>query len=169
MARMWMVRGEGGSLYDAFRERGVAAVGWNQLAAHARPGVGRRQLIALYQSAKPQAKQGTVVSGASQVWRFVNDIQDGDWVVADPFADIESQALSNEVGTEQSLLVCCSAFHGISAAAAAARWPNLTLTKIPKMVLAEPSPPAPAAKAAKSGRKPRNAQTADLFADGEEA
>ncbi|MGE4336112.1 MAG: restriction endonuclease, partial [Pigmentiphaga sp.] len=81
MARMWMVRGEGGSLYDAFRERGVAAVGWNQLAAHAKPGVGRKQLIALYQSAEPQAKQGTVISGASQVWRFVNDIQDGDWIV----------------------------------------------------------------------------------------
>ncbi|MEN5162529.1 restriction endonuclease [Achromobacter kerstersii] len=81
MARMWMVRGEGGSLYDTFRERGVAAVGWNQLAAHAKIGVGRKQLIALYQSAEPQAKQGTVVSGASQVWRFVNDLQDGDWVV----------------------------------------------------------------------------------------
>ncbi len=81
MARMWMVRGEGGSLYDAFRERGVAAVGWNQLAAHAKPGVGRKQLITLYQSAEPQAKQGTVVSGASQVWRFVNDIQSGDWII----------------------------------------------------------------------------------------
>ena len=76
-----MVRGEGGSLYEAFRERGVAAVGWNQLAAHAKPGVGRKQLIALYQSVEPQAKQGTVISGASQVWRFVNDIHDGDWVV----------------------------------------------------------------------------------------
>ncbi|WP_423934950.1 restriction endonuclease [Comamonas sp. 23] len=81
MARMWMVRGDGGSLYDAFRERGVAALGWNQLAAHAKPGVGRKQLIDLYQSAEPQTKQGTVVSGASQVWRFVNDIQDGDWIV----------------------------------------------------------------------------------------
>ena len=81
MARTWMVRGEGGSLYDAFRERGVAAVGWNQLAAHAKPGVERKQLIALYRSAEPQAKQGTVVSGASQVWRFVNEIQDGDWIV----------------------------------------------------------------------------------------
>ena len=76
-----MVRGEGGSLYEAFRERGVAAVGWNQLAAHAKPGVGRKQLIALYQSVEPHAKQGTVISGASQVWRFVNDIQDGDGVV----------------------------------------------------------------------------------------
>jgi len=81
MARMWMVRSEGGSLYDAFREHGVAAVGWNQLAIHAKRGVGRKQLIALYQSAEPQAKQGTVVSSASQVWRFVNDIQEGDWIV----------------------------------------------------------------------------------------
>ncbi|MDQ2188219.1 restriction endonuclease [Alcaligenaceae bacterium A4P071] len=81
MARMWMVRGESGSLYEAFRERGVAAVGWNQLAAHAKPGIGRKQLRALYQSIEPQARQGTVISGASQVWRFVNDIQDGDWII----------------------------------------------------------------------------------------
>lgn len=46
------------------------------------------------------------------------------------------QALSDEVGIDQSLLVCCAAFHGITAAQASARWPNLTLKKIPKMVLA---------------------------------
>ncbi|MDN7691535.1 site-specific DNA-methyltransferase [Burkholderia cenocepacia] len=46
------------------------------------------------------------------------------------------QALSDEVGAEQTLLVCCSAFRGITAAKAAERWPNLTLKKIPKMVLA---------------------------------
>ncbi len=46
------------------------------------------------------------------------------------------QALADEVGTEQSLLVCCSAFRGVTAAKAAERWPNLTLKKIPKMVLA---------------------------------
>lgn len=81
MKRMWMVRSEGGSLYDAFRERSVAAIGWVQLAPHAKPGVDRKQLIALYQSAEPQAKQGTIVSGASQVWRFVNEIQPGDGVI----------------------------------------------------------------------------------------
>lgn len=81
MARMWMVRGEGGSLYDAFRERSVVAVGWSHLASHARPGVERKELIARYKSAEPQAKHGTVVSGASQVWRFVNDIQVGDRVI----------------------------------------------------------------------------------------
>lgn len=46
------------------------------------------------------------------------------------------QALSDEVGSEQSLLVCCAAFHGVTAAKASERWPNLTLKKIPKMVLA---------------------------------
>ena len=45
------------------------------------------------------------------------------------------QAISDDVGAEQSLLVCCAAFHGVTAAQASARWPNLTLKKIPKMVL----------------------------------
>lgn len=40
------------------------------------------------------------------------------------------QALSDEVGEERSLLVCCSAFRG-----AAGRFSNLTIKKIPKMVL----------------------------------
>lgn len=46
------------------------------------------------------------------------------------------QALSEEVGNEQSLLVCCSAFRGVTVAQASQRWPKLTLKKIPKMVLA---------------------------------
>ncbi len=46
------------------------------------------------------------------------------------------QALSEEVGADRSLLVCCSAFRGVTAAKATERWPNLTLKKIPKMVLA---------------------------------
>lgn len=81
MARMWMVRGEGGSLYEAFREHGIAAIGWRQISAQVKPGIARKQLIALYQSAEPQMKQGSVISGASQVWRFVNEIQDGDWAI----------------------------------------------------------------------------------------
>jgi adenine-specific DNA-methyltransferase len=42
------------------------------------------------------------------------------------------QALSDDVGEEKSLLVCCSAFKGD-----ANRYPNLTLKKIPKMVLTQ--------------------------------
>jgi adenine-specific DNA-methyltransferase len=45
------------------------------------------------------------------------------------------QALADEVGGEHSLLVCCAAYRGVTAANAAQRWPNLTLKKIPKMVL----------------------------------
>ncbi|SEP97952.1 site-specific DNA-methyltransferase [Basfia succiniciproducens] len=46
------------------------------------------------------------------------------------------QALSDEVGERQSLLVCCAAWRGMTAAQAAERFPNLSLKKIPKMVLA---------------------------------
>lgn len=82
------------------------------------------------------------------------------------------QALSEEVGEDRSLLVCCAAFK-----AGADRFKNLTLKKIPKMVLskcewghddyslkianlpaslpmAEPQPePAPSASAGRRGKK----------------
>lgn len=45
------------------------------------------------------------------------------------------QVLSDEVGDGRSLLVLCSAFRGVSAVKAAVRWPNLTIKKIPKVVL----------------------------------
>lgn len=44
------------------------------------------------------------------------------------------EALSTEVGEDRSLLVCCAAYRGVTAAQAAERWPNLTIKKIPKMV-----------------------------------
>jgi adenine-specific DNA-methyltransferase len=46
------------------------------------------------------------------------------------------QAVSEEVGSGRSLLVLCSAFRGVTAEKAAERWPNLTIKKIPKVVLA---------------------------------
>jgi len=89
------------------------------------------------------------------------------------------QALSDEVGCDQSLLVCCSAFRGVTAAKAAERWPNLTLKKIPKMVLArcewshddyslnvanlpmtKPDPVDPAASAKALNKKSRNRKVA---------
>ncbi|MFM7847411.1 MAG: site-specific DNA-methyltransferase [Rubrivivax sp.] len=45
------------------------------------------------------------------------------------------QALAEDVGSQRSLLVLCAAWHGVTAAQAAERWPNLTLKKIPKAVL----------------------------------
>jgi restriction system protein len=81
MTQMWMVRAEGGLLYDEFRERGVVAIGWAQLAPHAKQGMPREQLAAIYRQAEPQMKRGSVISGASQVWRFINEIKVGDKVV----------------------------------------------------------------------------------------
>lgn len=96
------------------------------------------------------------------------------------------QALSDEVGSDRSLLVCCSAFRGVTAAQASERWPNLTLKKIPKMVLArcewghddyslnvanlpmaKPEPEAPSAQPAPRGRGRKAAATPDLFGDGD--
>lgn len=58
------------------------------------------------------------------------------YVTTQNLSSEQLQALSDEVGPERSLLVCCAAFHGVTATKAAERWPNLTLKKIPKMVLA---------------------------------
>ncbi|MBU5718992.1 site-specific DNA-methyltransferase, partial [Pseudomonas aeruginosa] len=90
------------------------------------------------------------------------------------------QALADEVGPERSLLVCCAAFHGVTATKAAERWPNLTLKKIPKMVLArcewgrddyslnvanlpmaKPDPAEPSAQAESSRKKSRKASAED--------
>jgi adenine-specific DNA-methyltransferase len=90
------------------------------------------------------------------------------------------QALAEEVGQAQSLLVCCAAFHGITAAKAAERWPNLTLKKIPKMVLsrcewghddyslnvanlAMAEPEAPAAEISRKSSKRRAPTQGGLF------
>lgn len=97
------------------------------------------------------------------------------------------QALSDEVGDDQSLLVCCAAFHGVTAAKASERWPNLTLKKIPKMVLsrcecghddyslnvanlpmAEPSVADSLPSSAGIGKAKADKHTADLFGDGGE-
>ncbi|HEY4090425.1 MAG TPA: restriction endonuclease [Luteibacter sp.] len=81
MERLWMVRGEGGALYELFRDRGVAAIGWSDLAQHAKPGVTRKELAEIYRTARPDAKAGTVISSASQVWRFANEVRIGDGVI----------------------------------------------------------------------------------------
>lgn len=71
-----------------------------------------------------------------QWWQHGNSSErDFIYVTTQNLSSEQLQALSNEVGSDQSLLVCCAAFHGVTAAKASERWPNLTLKKIPKMVL----------------------------------
>ncbi len=109
------------------------------------------------------------------------------YVTTQNLSAAQLQVLSDEVGLEQSLLVCCAAFHGISAAAAAARWPNLTLKKIPKMVLArcewghddyslnvanlplaKPEPETPASQPAPKKKGKKTLPMPDLFGDVED-
>ena len=48
----------------------------------------------------------------------------------DPVHDDQLKRISEEVGAERSLLICCKAFM-----AEGAEFPNLTLKKIPKVIL----------------------------------
>lgn len=57
------------------------------------------------------------------------------FVTAQTLSAEQLQSISEEVGEERSLMVCCAAFHGVNAARASDRWPTITLKKIPKMVL----------------------------------
>ncbi|MBL1488591.1 restriction endonuclease, partial [Klebsiella pneumoniae] len=57
-----MIRGDGGKLYDDFRDKQVAAIGWSPFAPHVKPGLSREQLFDLYQELEPQIKPGTARS-----------------------------------------------------------------------------------------------------------
>jgi restriction system protein len=81
MIRMWMVRAEGGRLYDAFRGNGLVALGWMRLAPLAEAAESRDRLIEAYAALEPGRPRSSLVSGASQVWRFAHEVQTGDWVV----------------------------------------------------------------------------------------
>jgi adenine-specific DNA-methyltransferase len=87
------------------------------------------------------------------------------------------QKLSDEVGENRSLLVCCSAFRVKDAS----QFPNLTIKKIPKMVLnrcewgrddysleirnlPQAAEPEPAPQSPANGRKKRDNGSMDLFA-----
>ncbi|RMX11639.1 site-specific DNA-methyltransferase [Vandammella animalimorsus] len=115
--------------------------------------------------------------------------QDFIFVTTQSLSAGQLQALADEVGDGRSLLICCSAFRGVTAQQALERWPNLTLKKIPKMILArcewgqddyslnvanlplakqEVQAPSPQPSAKGKGRKA--AATPDLFGDdGEQA
>lgn len=78
MTRMWMVRGDGGSLYEAFRERGVAAIGWVEIAGLVKPGMPRNEIVQLYMDKRPDRSLPSAIAGAGQVWRFLNEMAAGD-------------------------------------------------------------------------------------------
>ena len=81
MPAMWMVRGDAGRLYEEFRDSSAVALGMDAWASQARKGMSRNQLKELYRSAEPTAGEGKIATGASQIWRFINEIAIDDFVV----------------------------------------------------------------------------------------
>lgn len=81
VTKMWMIRADGGRLYGEFRERGIAAIGWTQLAHHAKAGMTKKELVDLQLSIAPETKEKIAASVASQVWRFINEVKVDDLVV----------------------------------------------------------------------------------------
>lgn len=81
--------------------------------------------------------EGFIYAPSETLWWQHGNSSEHDfiYVTTQNLSTQQLQALADEVGSDQSLLVCCSAFHGVTAVAASTRWPNLTLKKIPKMVL----------------------------------
>lgn len=73
----------------------------------------------------------TYAPSAAHYWQQGKSTEnDFIYVTTQSLTPEQLQALSDEVGEGRSLLVCCSAFRGD-----ANRYPNLTVKKIPKMVL----------------------------------
>jgi restriction system protein len=87
LAAMWMVRGDAGRLYEDFREKSAVGIGWADLGQYAKKGMPRSELKSVYGSWYPNAKPGAVVSAASQVWRFINEVAPGDFVATYSPAD----------------------------------------------------------------------------------
>lgn len=70
---MWMARGDGGRRYDAFQDRGIIAIGGSE-PIEAKAGMSGKELAGIYARAGRDLKQGTIISGGSQVWRFINEV-----------------------------------------------------------------------------------------------
>jgi adenine-specific DNA-methyltransferase len=84
--------------------------------------------------------EGFAYAPSETVWWQQGRSSESDfiYVTTQTLGPEQLEALSHEVGLDpnnpRSLLVCCGAYRGVTAAQAAQRWPNLTLKKIPKMV-----------------------------------
>jgi adenine-specific DNA-methyltransferase len=130
--------------------------------------------------------QGFVYAPSEVHWWMHGHASERDFicVTTQTLSAAQLQALAEEVGSLRSLVVLCAAWHGVTAAQAAERWPQLTLKKIPKTVLhscewghddyslnvanlpmAQPDAPAPAAVARGRGARRAADPQPGLFED----
>lgn len=78
--RMWMVRSDSGRFYNDFQESGYVAIGWSEID-EVKPDEAKNKLITRLALINPHSKPGSVLSAASQILRFLNEIKVGDDVV----------------------------------------------------------------------------------------
>lgn len=81
MTKTWMIRGESGRLYDVFRDKSVVAIGWSEITGDVQSGMTKKEIAALYLKKDPKLKRGTAIASAGQIWRFLNEIEEGDKVI----------------------------------------------------------------------------------------
>ncbi|MGR6981887.1 site-specific DNA-methyltransferase [Testudinibacter sp. P27/CKL/0425] len=82
--------------------------------------------------------EGFTYQPSESVWwqHGFSSEQDFLYVTTQTLTAEQLQALSDEVGEGRSLLICCAAYRGMTGAQVAERFANLSVKKIPKMVLA---------------------------------
>jgi len=80
--RMWMVRaGRGAESIDDFIEKGVVAIGWDGLGDIPK-GATRDDISKKLIAENPTRSKSIVANNAGQLWRYINEIEVGDYVVS---------------------------------------------------------------------------------------
>ena len=126
-------QGGGGFRYYELAPTLLATDGWGNLVINP-------EYDAAMLSAAMCKLEGFTYAPSELLWWQQGRSSESDfiYVTTQTLGPEQLEALCDEVGADpnnpRSLLVCCGAYRGVSAAQAAQRWPNLTLKKIPKMV-----------------------------------
>jgi restriction system protein len=80
MANWWMSRAEGGELIEPFKEKGVVALGWNEVPSLA-TATSRDAVRELLEKAYPDNRANTLNNAVAMMYRFRNQVQQGDRAV----------------------------------------------------------------------------------------
>lgn len=80
--KLWCVRADGGTYTQHFVKGGYAAIGWSELATDLTSLETLEEMKALYRQVNPDVTSNLVVGlKAGQAWRFVREVQAGDFIV----------------------------------------------------------------------------------------
>lgn len=80
-SNMWKVTaGQGNAYVDDFLEKELVAIGWFELGP-IESGASRDEIAALYRENHPQKTKQQIISGVGQIYRFLNEMQEGDEVI----------------------------------------------------------------------------------------